>query len=327
MSAGPGRLRRAGRGRRCGRRPRWPRHRLPAAARSRPAARRLRRPTRRRPTSPARRPTPAPTAPATPAPPPTVTVGWSGDAVPASVDRGLPADPGRLLRAVTPLLRRPDVMVGNLEGTLTRVATSTKCAPGADDCVAFRSPPEYARLFADAGYDVLSLANNHSHDFGAAGLAETRRAVRGDRPGRHRRPGRDRRAHRPRHPGRGRRLRPVRLGGAAERPGRGPRAGRPGPPRRRTSWWSCSTAAPRAPERCTCRADGRSRSARTAATCAPSPGRRWRRGRTRCSAPARTWCAEQRWSTASRSRTRSATWSATARCRPRASPAPPRCCT
>jgi len=118
-----------------------------------------------------------PTSPAPPQRPETVTVGWSGDAVPASVDRGLPPDPGRLLRDVTALLRRPDVMIGNLEGTLTRVPTSTKCAPGADDCVAFRSPPEYARLFADAGFDVLSLANNHSHDFGDAGLAETRRAV------------------------------------------------------------------------------------------------------------------------------------------------------
>ncbi len=124
--------------------------------------------------------TPAPTTPSpTPPPPPTVTVGWSGDAVPASVDRGLPPDPGRLLRDVTPLLRRPDVMIGNLEGTLTRVTTSTKCEPGSEDCVAFRSPPEYARLFADAGYDVLSVANNHSHDFGPAGLAETRAAVRG----------------------------------------------------------------------------------------------------------------------------------------------------
>lgn len=126
-------------------------------------------------TSRAAAPPPAPTT--GPAPPPTVTIGWAGDAVPASLDRGLPADPGRLLRAVTPLLRRPDVMIGNLEGTLTRVATSTKCAPDAEDCVAFRSPPEYGRLFADAGFDVLSLANNHSHDFGAAGLAETRRAV------------------------------------------------------------------------------------------------------------------------------------------------------
>lgn len=122
--------------------------------------------------------TPAPVRTSDPAPRP-VTIGWSGDAVPASVDRGLPADPGRLLRAVTPLLRRPDIMIGNLEGTLTTVSAGSKCAPDAEDCVAFRSPPGYARLFADAGYDVLSLANNHSHDFGPAGLAETRRVVRG----------------------------------------------------------------------------------------------------------------------------------------------------
>ena len=183
-------------------------------------------------------------------------------------------------------------MVGNLEGTLTRVATSTKCAPGAEDCVAFRSPPEYARLFADAGYDVLSLANNHSHDFGAAGLAETRaggarrsawpspaapdevavRTVRGIRvavvgfaPYGWAAPLNDPAAVREL-------VVPGRRGG-----GRG--GGRL--PRRRRGRGT----------RCTSRADGRSRSARTAATCAPSPGPRWRPGRTRCSAPARTWCA------------------------------------
>jgi hypothetical protein len=121
-------------------------------------------------------PTPGPSP--SPAPPPTVTVGWSGDMVPASVDRGLPADPGRLLRAVTPLTRAPDVMIGNLEGTLTDHAGDAKCGPDSTDCVAFRSPPAYARLFAAAGYDVLSLANNHAHDHGAVGLADTRRAVR-----------------------------------------------------------------------------------------------------------------------------------------------------
>ena len=115
----------------------------------------------------------APTA----APAPTVTVGWSGDAVPASIDRGLPPDPARLLGAVTPLTRAPDVMIGNLEGTLTDVAGSSKCGPGSTDCVAFRSPPAYGRLFATAGYDALSLANNHAHDHGPAGLAETRRVV------------------------------------------------------------------------------------------------------------------------------------------------------
>ena len=36
-------------------------------------------------------------------------------------------------------------MIGNLEGTLTDVATSSKCGPDSTDCVAFRSPPAYAR--------------------------------------------------------------------------------------------------------------------------------------------------------------------------------------
>jgi poly-gamma-glutamate capsule biosynthesis protein CapA/YwtB (metallophosphatase superfamily) len=107
-----------------------------------------------------------------------VTIGWAGDAVPASIDAGLPPDPARLFGAITPYLREPDVMIGNLEGTLTDVAGSSKCGPGSTDCVAFRAPPAYGRLFAQAGYDLLSLANNHAHDHGAAGLAQTRRVVR-----------------------------------------------------------------------------------------------------------------------------------------------------
>jgi hypothetical protein len=130
------------------------------------------------PSGPAGSQAPSPKATGSPSPAPTVTVGWSGDAVPASIDRGLPSDPGRLLGAVTPLTRTPDVMIGNLEGTLTDVAASSKCGPDSTDCVAFRSPPAYGRLFAQAGYDVLSQANNHAHDHGPAGLAQTRRVVR-----------------------------------------------------------------------------------------------------------------------------------------------------
>ena len=129
----------------------------------------------------ASRPTPATTTPAPTVPPtvpPTVTIGWSGDAVPASVDAGLPPNPARLFGAITPYVRAPDVMIGNLEGTLTDVAGSSKCGPGSTDCVAFRAPPGYGQLFARAGYDVLSLANNHAHDHGVAGLAQTRQVVR-----------------------------------------------------------------------------------------------------------------------------------------------------
>ena len=126
------------------------------------------------------RPAPSPKLVPTPAPTsaPAVTVGWSGDAVPASVDSGLPPDPVRLLAGVTAVTSAPDVMIGNLEGTLTDHAGDSKCRPGRTDCVAFRAPPAYAGLFARAGYDVLSLANNHAHDHGEAGLAQTRQAVR-----------------------------------------------------------------------------------------------------------------------------------------------------
>jgi Bacterial capsule synthesis protein PGA_cap len=117
--------------------------------------------------------------------------------VPASVDTGLPTEPSRLFANVASILKTPDLMIGNLEGALTDRGTS-KCAPSGPSpqpgltatptatpsqppepshCFAFRSPPHYARLFAAAGYDVLSLANNHSHDYGAIGLADTRAAV------------------------------------------------------------------------------------------------------------------------------------------------------
>ena len=48
------------------------------------------------------------------------------------------------------------------------VAEST--TPGATqetgNCFAFRSPRKFARFIKDAGFDVISLANNHSFDFG-----------------------------------------------------------------------------------------------------------------------------------------------------------------
>ncbi len=107
-----------------------------------------------------------------------VTIGWAGDAVPAADAFGLPPDPSVLLGEVRSILRRPDLMIGNLEGTLTTRGTS-KCPGGSGgNCYAFRSPPSYARLFADAGFDVMNLANNHAADYGPVGLEDTRRALR-----------------------------------------------------------------------------------------------------------------------------------------------------
>jgi poly-gamma-glutamate capsule biosynthesis protein CapA/YwtB (metallophosphatase superfamily) len=86
----------------------------------------------------------------------------------------LPADPGSYLDQVKGQLTG-DVVFGNLEGTLTDVSDSPKCGGESDagTCYAFRTPPSYARYLAAAGFTVMSNANNHSYDFGQAGLEQT----------------------------------------------------------------------------------------------------------------------------------------------------------
>ena len=66
-------------------------------------------------------------------------------------------------------LQDADITFGNLEGPLCDgTAPSQKCAnssPG--KCYAFRSPASYAPHYKDAGFDLLSTANNHANDFGS----------------------------------------------------------------------------------------------------------------------------------------------------------------
>jgi poly-gamma-glutamate capsule biosynthesis protein CapA/YwtB (metallophosphatase superfamily) len=91
----------------------------------------------------------------------------------------LPADPGGYLDPVRKQLSG-DVIFGNLEGTLTDVASSPKCGGGSGgSCYAFRTPPSYARHLAAAGFTVMNDANNHSYDFGQAGLDQTVAALHG----------------------------------------------------------------------------------------------------------------------------------------------------
>jgi hypothetical protein len=80
------------------------------------------------------------------------------------------------LAALHDSLRQADVVVGNLEGVLSdhgKVRKDTS-RPG---LFAFRMPESNAAMLRAMGFDVLSLANNHSLDFGADGLAYTIRAL------------------------------------------------------------------------------------------------------------------------------------------------------
>ena len=109
--------------------------------------------------------------------PGSVTIAAVGDTMLGNTPH-LPPSPAAYLAAVQPALDAgAQVVFGNLEGTLTTSAASKCGAHPGPDCFAFRDPPGYARYLRKAGFTVLNDANNHSFDFGAAGQAQTVRAI------------------------------------------------------------------------------------------------------------------------------------------------------
>lgn len=72
---------------------------------------------------------------------------------------------------VRPLLSGVDFVLGNLEGTFT-----DRGQPLAKEYT-FRTPPTMARTLSEAGFDAVSVANNHAWDFRADGLADTLAAL------------------------------------------------------------------------------------------------------------------------------------------------------
>src|SRR4029079_8118099 len=90
----------------------------------------------------------------------------------------LPAHPRRYFHDVRgSLVNGADVVCANLEGTLTTQSQSKCGSSNGGNCFAFRNPPRFSNAFAQVGFTVLNNANNHSHDFGRAGLRQTRRAI------------------------------------------------------------------------------------------------------------------------------------------------------
>jgi hypothetical protein len=91
----------------------------------------------------------------------------------------LPANGGRqLLADVKDILEKADVTFGNLEGTILDKGGTAKRCNNPDACYVFRSPESYVQHFVDAGFDFLSIANNHSGDFGATGRNKTKAVLK-----------------------------------------------------------------------------------------------------------------------------------------------------
>jgi len=86
----------------------------------------------------------------------------------------LPPNDGKdLLAPVTEIVSSADVAFGNLEGVLLTGAGHVKKCSDPEVCYAFKMPNHYVKYFKNAGFDVLSLSNNHVGDFGAAGRTNT----------------------------------------------------------------------------------------------------------------------------------------------------------
>ncbi len=106
--------------------------------------------------------------------PATVSIKAVGDIIPGTnfPYNKLPENKQRLFEAVKPQLKGADILFGNFESTMTDHPYSSKGA-GGGKLFAFRTPPSYAKLLKDAGFDILSVANNHSYDFHEQGFKDT----------------------------------------------------------------------------------------------------------------------------------------------------------
>jgi hypothetical protein len=90
----------------------------------------------------------------------------------------LPDDDGvSFLSDVTTIISNADIALGNLEGVLIDGGIPSKKCSNPSICYLFRSPTRYADHFKNAGFDIISLANNHARDFGEEGRTSSMNAI------------------------------------------------------------------------------------------------------------------------------------------------------
>ena len=83
-------------------------------------------------------------------------------------------DPLKLIDSLIDSLVKPDITFGNLEGSFLNQGEAFKKCRDTNICYLFRMPEIYARTIDSAGFDILSLANNHFGDFGWQGASRTK---------------------------------------------------------------------------------------------------------------------------------------------------------
>jgi poly-gamma-glutamate capsule biosynthesis protein CapA/YwtB (metallophosphatase superfamily) len=75
------------------------------------------------------------------------------------------------------IFQQADVAFCNLEGVFTDTPAGRKSCKDASNCWTFGMPVKFVQCLVDAGFDLISVANNHTKDFGLTGKQSTAKAL------------------------------------------------------------------------------------------------------------------------------------------------------
>ena len=79
-----------------------------------------------------------------------------------------------LIDNVKEFLNKADIIFGNLEGCISDNAPARKRCNDPTKCYLFRMPKKFGECLKFAGFNLISLANNHTWDFGEKGVEDTK---------------------------------------------------------------------------------------------------------------------------------------------------------
>lgn len=84
----------------------------------------------------------------------------------------LPSNEGKdIFKSVENYFKNSDINFANLEGAIAN--TNTHSSKRSKNSYSFRMPPYMANRIAEAGFNIVAVANNHSRDFGDKGYKQT----------------------------------------------------------------------------------------------------------------------------------------------------------
>lgn len=104
----------------------------------------------------------------------TISIGWAGDIVPGYKKYKPLPDQNDLFKNTKSITESPDIMIGNLEGVISNKDLRSRCGIlSLKKCFAFKGETDVLTALKNNGFDALTVANNHSFDYGEAGFEDS----------------------------------------------------------------------------------------------------------------------------------------------------------